>query len=183
MLKVGDGLRRLSAQPLTLTHTIGGALRVELPGTVDWSALRALLRDHDLDLRLADGVVTLVPTAEGDLDMAQAPLPTATVSGGPVVCETYGTELMTSAHLDALSAQPDVLRVVIVDGLIRVDRVTRSDIKDGLFHLHKRGRVRPRSTAAQGRGVFSTSTAAKRAQTRSRLRQGVVARAAALVWS
>lgn len=166
------------ARPM-LTATVSGACRCALPPATDWAPLSVQLKQHDLEMTYADGTATF--RAQGDTaQVAGAVTGTASaLSAGPLEVTTTRDPVCTSADLDALIATSGVLRVSLGDRRLEVVRVRHSDVRDGLSHLHRRGRVLPR-TGPQRNSTHTCrqSHTGKAFQTR-RSRWGAVAKAMA----
>lgn len=123
--------------------TMSGAIRVRLDSTpVEWSPLRALLAEHDKRMVLKDGIATFEAMDEVPDQGSELPEPTRQVASGPIVAQVYDGLTCNSADLNAAADKPNVLRITIGRQIV-VQTVTPSDIKDGLHHLHRRGRVKP----------------------------------------
>ena len=160
-----EELGRLWPSPLTTTMTMNGAIRVQLgDAQVVWGPVRVLLAEHDKRMTLRDGIATFVPLGETTLVGTPLPEPTRQITAGPVTKATYDGLSCSSADLNAAADKPGVLRV-LVGKQISVETVDASDIKDGLHHLHRRGRVRPIFKQIS-RHACKHSLAAKRAAAR-----------------
>lgn len=168
-----EELGRLWPSPLTTTMTMSGAIRVQLgDAKVVWDPVRALLAEHDKCMVLRDGVATFTPLGETPSAGTALPEPTRQITAGPVTKATYDGLSCNSADLNAASDRPGVLRVV-VGKQISVEAINASDIKDGLHHLHRRGRVRPVFKQIS-RHACKHSQAAKRAASRLAGRGSVI---------
>ena len=155
-----EELNTLFGNPLTTTLTMSGAVRVKLAKQIPWAPLRQLLADHDKEMTLVDGVATFVAIPEAAVTGVPLPEPSKVVSAGPVVSSEYEGLSCTSADLNLAADAVDVLRVLV--GLtVTVERIKPSDIKDGLHHLHRRGKVKPTKPHGSKRGCARSSAAMK----------------------
>ena len=124
-------------------HTVGGVIRVTISNLVDYRALDDVLRAHDKTLALtADGQIELHPLVDnircaGDVNIgAQS---TTVVRSGAINEVTRTMPTATSADLTAIAAMPNVLNVAIASGVVVVNEIIPSDLRDGLAHLKFKG--------------------------------------------
>ena len=163
-----EDLSTLWGGPLTTTLTMGGAVRVRLERQQPWGPLRQLLGEHDKDMTLNEGVATFTPIADVLPEGKTLPEPSKVVTAGPLTSTEYTGLCCTSADLNKAADEASVLRVLI-GKTVTVEKINPSDIKDGLHHLHRRGKVKPIRTHISKRACTS-STAARKANDRLKRR-------------
>lgn len=163
-----EELNALWGGPLTTTLTMSGAVRVALDRPVPWGPLRQLLNEHDKDMTLSEGIATFRPITEASPTGNVLPEPSKVITAGPLTSYEYTGLCCTSADLNKAADSGNVLRVLI-GKTVTLERINPSDIKDGLHHLHRRGKVKP-GTVHVSKRACKHSTAAKKADGRLRRR-------------
>lgn len=129
-------------------HTVGGVIRATISSLVDYRALDDVLRAHDKTLALtADGQIELHPLRDasgvdnsgsaGDVNISAQS--TTVVRSGAINEVTRTKPTATSADLAAIAAMPNVLSVAIASGVVVVNEIIPSDLRDGLAHLKFKG--------------------------------------------
>lgn len=173
-----EQLNRLVGGPLTTTMTMSGAVRVELRKQIPWAPLRRLLAEHDKELRLYDGVATFKSIGEEQRPGQVLPEPSKVLTAGPITAYEYNGLTCTSSDLNLAADTENVLRVMI-GSTVTVQKVNPSDIKDGLHHLHRRGKVT--ATHRQPKRYTAKSRAAKLSKERLYSRHSLIKKAKTLV--
>ena len=151
-------------------HTVSGVVRVNIKTLINFTALDCLLRTHDMTMLLtAAGQIELRPIGDtmqdGNVDVKA--VKTTSVTSGAIREVTRLMPTATSADLAAIAAQPHILSVALASGVVVVNEIIASDLKDGLSHLKYKGRLKGRTTKAK-KAWPTTSAALKRAHAKRR---------------
>ena len=132
-----------------IEHTVGGVIRVNISNLVDYGALDTILRAHDKTLVLtAGGQIELHPLKDnrfrvGDVNIKA--LTTTVIRSGAISEVTRTMPTASSADLTAIVALPNVLNVAVASGVVVVNEIIHSDLRDGLAHLKGKGSLRARA--------------------------------------
>lgn len=171
-MRFEDGLRALVPNNnVTVEQTVSGVVRVALGAPVSFPDLDALLRAHDMTMRMtATGQMELIPLtapmAKGSIDITATK--TSAVTSGPIRQVTHSGPSATSADLAAIAARPDVLNVAVAPNKIIIDEIIPSDVKNGLSHLKrknglKRGRQAGKAWPRKSRALDNAMRARRQA--------------------
>jgi len=143
-----DDLRLLTGpdNDVGLEHIVGGVIRVTIKTPIRYDVLDPLLRQHDKTLFMTgeNGTIELHPLCDVHMSLGAtsiAAATTKTVTSGAVCEVTKGMPTATTVDIAALVALPNVLSVYIASGQLIINEILASDIKNGLAHLKRKGKL------------------------------------------
>jgi hypothetical protein len=159
------------------TTVVGGATRVELDGLHDWAPISRAVAEHDARMRLEGEVATFWPEDGTETVAGEVAGAKEVTRAGPIESVVYTGPVCTHVDLNQIAAAPDVLSVRLGGNRVEIIRVPHSDVKDGLSHLHRRGKVVRRQHAIANRAaICRASSSGLSARRKRERRRGVLAR-------
>lgn len=171
-MALAAAIRAALGNDMLTTTVVGGATRVEVARPLDWAPIAKAVAEHDARMRLDGSVATFYPEDNTEIIANEIAGAKAVTRAGPIESVVYTDPVCTHVDLNRLAAAPDVLSVKIGSNKVEVLRVPHSDVKDGLSHLHRRGKVVRRRHAIANRAAVcrrsSSGASAKRKRERHR---------------
>lgn len=168
-----DEVETLAGRPVAATTTMTGGITIVLDAPMCWSELQNILKRYDKTMVINGKKATFDDlNAEAPAEGIALSCPSSTFESGSIKTEEFTNKICTCADLDVTAKGSNVLKVVVGPKLI-VQTVIPSDIKDGLYHLHRRGKVRPRKLKID-KVACKRSKAAKLAYKRTKSRLSTV---------